>query len=976
MKESGVMIMKNMNFLKKNVKKVIAALMSAVTAVTYIPTQPVQAYNPGNNNIVNKSLERAFEAGLKNNSGRDDVIRAVLDNIEELPQYGNVDFTSLTRGTPERPFLILEIVQAEECGEFGYLVGGCEPIRVEDAVYSFDILQITQTLNTADWITAGGDTYFFMDEPEGTFSNYSMTFEEWNNKLKDWGWPGTTRTHKGYYQYVGKGKGYFSVEGDSFVNKGKGNGEYIWHTVNSFEMDEYTEAGMQFNDSASSALGTYNERIYTTRQSFNKNENYTGVLADNIGEPVVNLSWYYKKYENKENFIRDTLLRLGDEVKYWNKYEYLKASNYSCVIKTITPDELNKQTDWIDYADLIYISPQEHNAASTYWKKTIDGEPANRLGHTSDKTVYNMNDLETNDISAEAVLKIFNRIASEENHAAVMLDDRLFNMGYVVTDKTKNKSAFDLKVYTWDMFDTGLVQNVAQGAASSCNFFKLCLMLTTLNPDMIKEYFVDRGLIKTGEDNFSLVFDSSYQTGDASKYWSFYSLQMIDKEYYEKYKDDYQYKTHILYRYADDDDNWEKYGSVGEHITNYKQSVRNHVYAYPGDNSVAMNYVGGTINSDNSLLSNGDYRFKEFRDALDTSIENDNSGANQVKVDYESGKADSSDAVRYILGIMDVKRQSKEPDISVEKAYLADDAKPKDSDSELEVLAEDREYTIDLPGENTEEKDYIRIYFRPRSNDGSKNIDVNISYNDKDGNREFVKEIWSAEADYLEEADTLHAAKESDSYYIGLRSEKLYYFLYKKSDIVADLSDEFLFNVTNIYYTDFNAAVLNLNLEKNGEPPVITVEKANMASGIGAGQASAYELNVEKEGDSEYSIDVPDEYADYVRIYFRPWDVSFSDDVDVCISYIKKDGSKGCITEIWTGEASADEPADNVHTAGDGGDYYFKKLNSDRLYYFYYKKSDIKTVSSVFAFEAESRHSDEAGTVDLKLNLQSLYYLD
>ena len=157
------MIMRNMNFLRKNVKKVIAALMSAVTL---IPAQPVRAYNPENNDIVNKSLERAFEAGLKNNSGRDDVIRAVLDNIEELPQYGNADFTSLTRGTPERPFLILEIVQAEECGEFGYLVGGCEPIRVEDAVYSFDILQITQTLNTADWITAGADTYFFMDELE------------------------------------------------------------------------------------------------------------------------------------------------------------------------------------------------------------------------------------------------------------------------------------------------------------------------------------------------------------------------------------------------------------------------------------------------------------------------------------------------------------------------------------------------------------------------------------------------------------------------------------------------------------------------------------------------------------------------------------------------------------------------------------------------------------------------------------------
>ena len=56
MKESGWMIMRNMNFLRKNVKKVIAALMSAVTAVTLIPAQPVRAYNPENNDIVKKSI--------------------------------------------------------------------------------------------------------------------------------------------------------------------------------------------------------------------------------------------------------------------------------------------------------------------------------------------------------------------------------------------------------------------------------------------------------------------------------------------------------------------------------------------------------------------------------------------------------------------------------------------------------------------------------------------------------------------------------------------------------------------------------------------------------------------------------------------------------------------------------------------------------------------------------------------------------
>ena len=50
------MIMRNMNFLRKNVKKVIAALMSAVTL---IPAQPVRAYNPENNDIVNKRTTNA-----------------------------------------------------------------------------------------------------------------------------------------------------------------------------------------------------------------------------------------------------------------------------------------------------------------------------------------------------------------------------------------------------------------------------------------------------------------------------------------------------------------------------------------------------------------------------------------------------------------------------------------------------------------------------------------------------------------------------------------------------------------------------------------------------------------------------------------------------------------------------------------------------------------------------------------------------
>ena len=159
------------------------------------------------------------------------------------------------------------------------------------------------------------------------------------------------------------------------------------------------------------------------------------------------------------------------------------------------------------------------------------------------------------------------------------------------------------------------------------------------------------------------------------------------------------------------------------------------------------------------------------------------------------------------------------------------------------------------------------------------------------------------------------------------------------------------------------------------DAPTVKIEKADMTSGVGAGQSSAYDLSIDKNNAKDYSADVPDEYADYVRIYFRPEDMSFSNDMDVRISYAKKDGSMGYITEIWTGEAQGAEADGTVHTADDT-DKFFAGLNNNGLYYFYYRKSDIRTVSSTFTFEVNNNRSAEVGLAYMKLNLQSLYYLD
>lgn len=118
-----------------------------------------------------------------------------------------------------------------------------------------------------------------MDEPEGNASNYGS----YRGNLQNWAWRinqygGQSFIHKGYYEYVGTGKGYFSVEAGKMVKKGVDSGEYIWHTVNSFEASRYD--GIEFNDDIADAAAEVGERIYTTRTSYNAKLDDSGFNDD------------------------------------------------------------------------------------------------------------------------------------------------------------------------------------------------------------------------------------------------------------------------------------------------------------------------------------------------------------------------------------------------------------------------------------------------------------------------------------------------------------------------------------------------------------------------------------------------------------------------------------------------------------------------------------------------------------------------
>lgn len=123
------------------------------------------------------------------------------------------------------------------------------------------------------------------------------------------------------------------------------------------------------------------------------------------------------------------------------------------------------------------------------------------------------------------------------------------------------------------------------------------------------------------------------QRSPADKCWSGYTFQLMEKDY-----------SGNLYNYFTSSENWFLYGSCSNlSEQKYKTYVDNHIFTFNGNSCVTMQFVNeyGGLGSDKQL-QDGKYLFGNFRDYLDE---------NADIFKYNADKADSSDAVRYILGI-------------------------------------------------------------------------------------------------------------------------------------------------------------------------------------------------------------------------------------------------------------------------------------------------------------------------------------
>lgn len=563
----------------------------------------------------------------------DVVSRGVVDNYVQLPKAKREGTTDADVGTEENPFLILEIVPCNEFAEVGYLISGCEPVKVEE-MYGRGALKTIESATGAK--VTQSTCYFFPDEKEANPDNY-----DGGNCSPYW----ADITLKGYYEKVDEGEGYFSQDSEGNIKKvGENKGNIIWHTVNDFEKDNYKN--ISFDDDKT-ILKNKGDRIYTKRES---KSSYT--------EGSARITYSYYNYENRDYYLTDTL---GLSKK--------EADDFSVVVKTITPEELNQNTAWISCSNLIYVNPKTHfgNDLINIWKndkyRRTTKAPSNSGSDYTNKQTF-----AGNDISWEAAEKIYKKVTANIDYAGIIVDVKAHD------DSAYVKRNIELQVYDQNLKkleinNGGKKYKTIERNACDNNVYKLCVMLYCMDSRLFNKLYFDKDnpVIKDGIDTL--------QTGDAAKYWCSETFLLFDTEK-TKYKhfNDYYYDWSVE-QYWKSEDAWDKFKTHLE-FSDYRPWVRDHIYVYNSDNSLPQCYMskGNASNPDEN-------KFDGYKDSVE-----DYKNEHGYGDDY---KPTPSNAVRYILGIQpklekeSVKVLDIEPSVGLKKKASSSDINKVDYDYKL-----------------------------------------------------------------------------------------------------------------------------------------------------------------------------------------------------------------------------------------------------------------------------------------------------
>lgn len=511
------------------------------------------------------------------------VTRGVIDNIDQIPKTkrdmyeNNTEDTKETLGTKENPFLILEVVPYKEYALFGYHISGCEPIDMSQAFgRTKDVMGLIGSLKSGIAVQQD-EAYFFSEEPECDPDKYDEPTGIPTKKVDG-------QPKNGYYECVTDGSGYFEQQEDGTITK-KSHGNIIWHTMCKTEQEQDKQDFISSEAAKDVKLKNVGDRVYTVRMNTEEDPAYRS-----------NKGYFY--YKNNDDFLKNSLELLDEEAK-----------NYSVVIKTITPEELNANPEWVNYADLCVLSRKEYYGMSTVWGKY------NRFGEKTTSGTHVDSFEGKHDISWPVAYQLFERVTADKNFMGLVMGSSLYKVGTY----TNTKGSTDLDVYDWNYQKTGTIPSQQR---CNSNVYKLMLMLYSMDHDIFKQLYLtsDNPLGKPLIDKET--GDFLLREGDDRQYWSMYTfLMMGPSDITNPY--DYFTKQKGL---------WENYGILGN-LEVYESWINGHLFSFNDNNALSFDY-NAAAEVPNSKFNDYQIYLNEYYNVTD--------GTNHGGT--------PSDAVRYILG--------------------------------------------------------------------------------------------------------------------------------------------------------------------------------------------------------------------------------------------------------------------------------------------------------------------------------------
>lgn len=584
---------------------------------------------------------------------------------------------SKERGTAERPFVVVEIVPYYEQASFGYLIEGCEPFDYSPAYGDQDFY--TSDINGEGAfgrkVEINEKTKFFPEEAEGqrefyrwSGTNYRDDVATWNGRKKVFTGDNSELVY-GYYERVEKGSGTFYIaESDDHVlsiepannSVESQKGTLVWHTVNNYLKDIWTETGYDPGDTRMNLDAIWaqlatehpdytNEQIKAQVESFLFNtlklnqigaRYFTQRVADKDNSYYEIPAKYLWRYESYDLFARDTL---GLSKK--------EAAKYSIWYKAITPFELNANPEWADIADLVFVCREDKHMNVDLFKKS---QPYYRLDRTFTANAFIKNNCcfagtysssdygaayagVDKDISYEVMIKLFERVAAPTDYVGIVWDQTWAkdmttkSVTHYVYDLSNNRVTGKSSTNTdmnWDGNQPGHRYNIG----------KLYVMCTTLRSNLIQRFFLETHLIEKGSDGKATFSKNSNRAADESTYWNGMNFYI-----------GYQAYGNVAPQKVDSDTTyWEDYNGFIDYLKD-PIYVQGHCYTYNGNQAIHIGFEG----TGSAGVGADGGRYSDFANylATDETTQQIWASLGGTADDYNTEEVSPWAALRYILDL-------------------------------------------------------------------------------------------------------------------------------------------------------------------------------------------------------------------------------------------------------------------------------------------------------------------------------------